>query len=190
MKQSPRWIGNSEGDILVARSNRHVSFLKFLWRYPVFLLAFGPPIFRPNEGIDATKGNVDFWAFFQVGWIVLIAVRAILRLATAHTIFIPQQVRSIFRYSFFLGLLFLASALYSPSHFVSAAYSILYFLTWICVVEFVVDTYKNPPNWIQCLLHLRLILSLLFLVDLITLLFNPILVMHVIPGIGIRLLGG
>jgi len=190
MKQSPRWIGNSEGEIPVATSNRRVSFLKFLLRYPVFLLAFGPPVFRSNAGIDATKGIVDFWAFFQVGWIALIAVRAILRLASSHTIFMPQQVRSILRYAFFLGLLFLASAAYSPSRLVSAAYSILYFLTWICVVEFVVDTYKNPPDWMQCLLHLRLILFLLFLVVLITLFFNPIIVMAVIPSIGIRLTGG
>ena len=190
MKQSPQWIGNSEGDIPVARSKRSVSFLKFLWRYPVFLLAFGPPIFRPLEGIDATKGNVDFWSFFQVGLLSLIAVRAILRLSSSQTIFMPPQVRSILRYAFFLGLLFLASAAYSPSRLVSAAYSILYFLAWICVVEYIVDVFRNPPDWIQCLLYLRLILFLLFLVVLITLLFNPILVMSYMPGVGIRLGGG
>ncbi len=190
MNQSPQWIGNNEGDIQAAISNNRISFLKFLWRYPVFLLAFGPPIFRSNQGIDATKGNVDFWSFLQVGLLALIAARAIKRLAFAHSIFMPQQVRSILRYVFFLGLIFLASAAYSPSRIVSAAYSFLYLIAWICVVEFVADTYKNPADWIQCLFHLRLILFLLFLVVLITLVFNPLLVMKVIPGVGIRLMGG
>jgi O-antigen ligase len=141
-------------------------------------------------GIDATKGIIDIWAVFQVSWLALIALRAIRRLASAQTIHMPKLVRSIFRYAFILGLLFLASAVYSSSHSVSAAYSVIYFLTLICVVEFVVDSYKNPPDWIQCLLYLRLILSLLFLLVLITLVFNPILVMMLIPGVGIRLGGG
>jgi hypothetical protein len=174
----------------VARSHRRVSFLKFLLQYPVFLLAFGPPIFRPNEGIDATKGNVDFWAFFQVGWIVLIAVRALLRLLSAREILVPKPIRSILRLFFILGLLFMSSVAYSPSRSVSAAYTALYFLAVICVVEFVIDAYRNPPDWMQCLMHFRLICFLLFILVLSTLLFKPIVVMVMIPGIGIRLGGG
>jgi O-antigen ligase len=166
-----------------------MSFLRFLLRYPIFLLAFGPPLFRPNTGIDATKGVIDFWAFLQVGVLSVIAIRAILRLVAAESILIPRQIRSILRLAFFLGLLFLASAVYSPSHIVSAAYAIFYLLTIICVAEFVVDVYWNPPNWIECLFHLRHISLLLLAVVLLTLAIKPVLVLVVIEGAGIRLLG-
>jgi hypothetical protein len=91
---------------------------------------------------------------------------------------------------FILGLLFMASTIYSPSRFVSAAYAFLYLLTVICVVEFVIDAYRHPPYWVQCLMHLRMILFLLFILTLCTLLFNPLMVMTYMPGVGVRLVGG
>jgi O-antigen ligase len=177
-------------EIMERPSSRKLSFLRFLWRYPVFLLAFGPPIFRPNSGIDATKGIVDFWAFFQVGWIGLIALRAGYRMASAQTIQIPNQVRSILKLFLVLGILFLISAVYSPSHPVSAAYAILFLLTLICVVEFIVDSYRNPPDWMQCLFNLRMITFLLIILVFFTIPVAPTIVMGVGKGIGLRLGGG
>jgi hypothetical protein len=141
-------------------------------------------------GIDATKGVIDFWAFIQVGLLCAVSARAIWRLSAAQSIRIPKQVQSIYKMAFFLGLLFLASSVYSTIHLVSAAYSILYILTLICVVEFIADVNNYPPNWMQCLFHLRLIVFLLFVLVLLTLTFNPTIVMAVIPGVGIRLGGG
>jgi O-antigen ligase len=158
-------------------------------RYPVFLLAFGPPIFR-SEAIDATKGVIDIWSFFQVGLLAAIAIRAIYRLVSAESILIPKQVRSILKLAFLLGLLYLASAVYSSSRIVTSAYSVLYLLTLICVVEFVADAYKDPPDWIQCLFHLRLIALLLLAVVILTLPFAPSMVFSFVEGAGIRLLGG
>ena len=166
-----------------------LSFLKFFLRYPIFLLAFGPPLLR-SQAIDATAGVIDFWSFLQVGWLSLIAIRAIWRLASAQSIFIPKQIRSVLQYAFFLGLLFLASAAYSPSPLVSAAYSILYLLSLICVVEFIVDVYRDPPNWMECIFQLRRIA--LFQVGIVFLIlpFNRESVMWFVPGVGIRLIGG
>jgi len=190
MTQLEPYIDDSDRKDFNERPSKRISFMRFFQRYPIFLLAFGPPIFRPSAGIDATKGVVDFWAFLQVGLLSVVAFRASWRLAAAQTILIPRQIRSILKLAFFLGLLFIASSLYSNSRTVSAAYSILYFLTWISVVEFIVDVYRNPPNWMQCIFQLRLISFLLFGVVLFTLLFAPQLVLYVLPGAGIRLLGG
>src|ERR1039458_7526330 len=114
MNQSTRWIDNDESVIPEAQPSRRLSSLKFFMRYPIFLLMFGPPIFRSSAGIDATKGNVDIWAFIQVGWLSLFAIRAILRLVAARSIFLPKSIRSILRLAFILGLLYLASVAYSP----------------------------------------------------------------------------
>jgi O-antigen ligase len=103
---------------------------------------------------------------------------------------IPQQIRSILKYAFFLGLLYLASTAYSPSRFTTAAYSCLYFLTLICVVEFVADVYRNPPDWVQCLFQLRIIAILLLITVLVTLAFNPFLVLISAETGTMRLLGG
>lgn len=172
------------------RSSGKLPLRRFLLRYPVFLLALGPPIFRPNAGIDATKGVIDFWAVLQVGWIGIIGLRAMMRLASAQTILIPKQTRSILRLFFILGLLFLASAEYSPSRSVSAAYAVLYFLTFFSVAEFVVDAYKYPPDWMQCLFHIRTIFSLLYLLVLFTIPFAQELVMNAEAGVGLRMGGG
>ncbi len=159
-------------------------------RYPIFLLALGPPIFRSGAGIDATKGVIDFWAVLQVAWIGLIAIRAMKRLAFAQSILIPKQVRSILRLLFILGFLFVASAEYSPGRLVSAAYAILYLLTVICMAEFIADTYKNPIDWMQVIFHFRTIFFLLFILVIITIFFDPGIVLYVLPGVGIRLVGG
>jgi O-antigen ligase len=163
--------------------------MRFLMRYPVFLLAFGPPIFRSTKGIDITQGQVDVWSFLQAGLLGAVALRAIGRLAAAKSILIPPKIQSILKYVFFLGLLFLASVIYSPSRLATAAYSFLYLLTIICVAEFIVDVYRNPPDWVQCLFCLRFILFLLLVVVCLALAVNPELVMVVLPGEGIRLLG-
>jgi len=70
------------------------------------------------------------------------------------------------------------------------AYSGLYFLSFACVVEFVVDIYRTPPNWMQCLLHLRLIALLLLSLDLIVLYFNPKLVIGNLGEAGLSFGGG
>jgi O-antigen ligase len=158
-------------------------------RYPIFFLAFGPPLFR-SGGIDITQGQVDVWSFLQVGLLGTVAARVVLRLAAAESIFIPQKIRSILKYALFLDLLFLVSATYSPSSLATAAYSFLYLLTIICVAEFIVDVYRNPPDWVQCLFHLRFISFLLLAVVLFALAVNTDLVMQVLPGVGIRLRGG
>src|ERR1035437_4551858 len=152
MQQSARWIDSNDYEVPGAQHPRRLSFLKFLMRYPIFLLAFGPPIFRSRGalvGVDTSQAHFDFWSIFQVGWISLIALRAILRLAAARSILIPKQIRSILKLAFFLGLLLLASVAYSPGRIVSAEFTILYFLILICVVEFIVDAYRNPPDWMQ-----------------------------------------
>ncbi|MGD0548646.1 MAG: O-antigen ligase family protein, partial [Terracidiphilus sp.] len=183
-------IDNAASDWAGPRRFTRLTYFKLLTRYPIFLLFFGPPIFRSNQGIDATKGSLDLWSFFQVALLAAVAFRAVLRLAANQAIIIPKQTQSILRLAIFLGVLFLASAAYSPSHLVSAAYAILYLMTMICVLEFVVDIYRNPPDWMQCLLILRLSSLFLFGLVLLTLLVSPTSVMNVIPGVGIRLSGG
>lgn len=190
MMQSARWADDDRCGADRARQSKRLSFFKFLRRYPIFLLAFGPPIFRPLKGIDVTQGVVDFWSFIEVGLLGAITLRAIGRLSTAKSIIIPKQIRSIFKYAFFLGLLYLASTAYSPSRFTTAAYSILYFFTMICVVEFVADVDLNPPDWVQCLFQLRLIAIILLITVLSTLAFNPVLVLFFAEGGTMRLLGG
>lgn len=167
---------------------RYRSLLKFFVRYPIFLLAFGPPIFR-THGIDATQGKIDFWSVLQVGWLFLIAVRAIRRLLSARLILIPKQIQSILRLAFILGLLYLASAIYSPSPAISAAYSVLYLLTMICVLEFIVDTYQNSLSWVECLFQLRRVSLLLLILVALTILFHTSGSYEVLPGEGVRSIG-
>lgn len=170
--------------------SRHLSAVKFFTRYPLFLLFFGPPLFRPVTGIDATRGQIDIWSLFQVGLLCLVAFRAIIRLTSAQFIVIPRQIRSILRLSFFLGLLFLISVAYSPSRVLSAAYSVFYFLALICLVEFIADVYRTPPNWMQCLFQIRFGALLLLVLVLLTLAVDAPLVLTVIGEAGIRLTGG
>ena len=176
-------------EALRVEPSRRRSFLRFLGRYPIFFLAFGPPLLR-SGAIDATRGRIDFWSVFQVCLIASIALRAIYRLASAESILIPRQIRSILRFALFLGLLFLASAAYSPSRRVSLAYSVAYFLTFACIVEFIVDVYWTPPNWLQCLFHLRFIALLLLALDFIVLPFDSKLVLEYMEGSGLHFGGG
>lgn len=180
-------VGNHQP--IEVRPGANLSLLSTLKRYPIFLLAFGPPLIR-SAGVDATKGMIDVWSFVQVGLLVVVAIRAIYRLISAEAVLIPKRIRSILNLMFLLGLVFLVSAIYSPSRLVSAAYSIFYLLNLICITEFTVDTYKNPPNWMQFVFHLRLIAFLLFILVLAVLPFAPQIVFTYIQGAGIRLLGG
>jgi O-antigen ligase len=82
------------------------------------------------------------------------------------------------------------SVTYSPGRVISAEYCVLYFLNLICVIEFIVDVYRNPPNWMQCISQIRLVALLLFAVVLVTLYFDPGFVLVQLQGAGIRLLGG
>lgn len=190
MRLSTQQIDNDKVDGLGFKPPRRPTYFQFMRRYPIFILFFGPPIFRSSQGIDATRGGLDLWAFFQVAVLAAVAFRAVLRLSSDQAILIPKRIQSVLRLAFILGLLFLTSAVYSPSHLVSAAYAFLYLMTLVCVLEFIVDIYRKPPDWMQCLLMIRLSSLILFGVVLLTLLVSPKTVMNVIPGIGIRLSGG
>jgi len=189
MRLSAEWIDNSECETRGPQPGRRLSFMRFLMRYPIFLLALGPPVFRSARGIDITEGQVDIWSFLQVGLLGAVTMRAVLRLTATEAIFIPKQIRSVLKFAFLLGLLFLASTIYSPSRLTTAAYSIFYIFTWICIVGFIADVYRNPPEWMQCLFHLRFISFLLLAVVFFVLTVDPRLVMQVLPGEGIRLRG-
>lgn len=189
MKQSAERFDKSRCQPPEIPPHRRPSFLRFLMRYPLFVLAFGPPVFRTG-GVDVTEGKLDVWSFLQTGLLFAVAGWAILRLATARSILIPREVRSVLKYGFLLSLLFMVSTVYSPSRVSTGAYSILYFLTWLCIVEFIADAYRNPPDWVQCVLQLRLIAFLLFVLVLACLAIDPFMVMALLPGVGIRLAGG
>ena len=193
MTQSVRWMGSSESEFPAVKPSRRLSSLKFLQRYPIFLLALGPPIFRENgalKGFDTSQAHFSFWNVFQVAWIALPTARAIIRLISARSLRIPRQIQTVLRLAFFLGLLYMISVIYSPGRAVSAEFSVLYFGTMICVTEFIVDVYRNPPNWVQCLFQLRGLSFFSLIVILATLLFDPPMVLSNIPGVGIRLTGG
>jgi hypothetical protein len=193
MKQSAQRIINGNPERLEEKPSQRLSFLKFFARYPILLLLFGPPIFRASDalkGVDTSQAHFDLWNIFQVGWLAVPTARAIFRLIFAQSLSIPKQIQAVLRLALFLGLLYLISAIYSPGRVVSAEFAILYFFTMICVVEFVVDVYRNPPNWVQCLFQLRLVAVLGLIIILLTLPFRPALVLNVIQGAGIRLLGG
>jgi len=170
-----------------------LSSLKFFLRYPIFLLAFGPPEFKSPSalaGVDTSQAHFDLWNVLQVAWLSVIALRAIIRLGTARSILIPKQIQSILKLPLFLGILFLLSVVYSPGRVISTEYVFLYFLNLICMVEFIVDAYRDPPNWMQCIFQLRLVALLLLVAVLLALVFAPSLVMAVVPGSRIRILGG
>lgn len=191
MRRSAQWTHNGKSDARGAIASRRISFLRFLLRYPIFLLAFGPPIFRLyTESIDVSRGKIDIWSVIQVSLICTVATRAIWRLAVAQSVFLPKRIRSILILAFILGAFYLASTIYSPSRITSAAYSILYFLTLICVFEFILDVYRNPPNWLQSLFHLRLIALLLYFLALAAFIINPAIAIAGTPELGMRLGGG
>jgi len=82
------------------------------------------------------------------------------------------------------------STVYTTDRITTVAYSICYFLTLICMVEFIVRVCWNPPNWMQCLYQLRLIAALLMVLVFLTLYFNSGLVLTSDIDAGIRFMGG
>jgi len=190
MKTVSKGIGANVSTSLMGQPSARMPFISFLMRYPIYLLAFGPPTFRSSVGIDATKGVLDVWAFIQAFWIAAITFISIYRILTAGIIYIPQKIRNILILATILGLLFSLSALYSPSRSVSFAYSLLYFMTLISIIAFIADAYISPPDWMQCLLYMRRIMLVLYAMIIIALIVDPKEVMVYIPGVGIRLGGG
>lgn len=171
--------GNKKAIFSSVSGPRRMSTIRFFLSYPMFLLAFGPPEFKPPViGVDTSQAHFDVWNVFQVGWISAIALRAIIRLTTARSIVMPRQIRSVLKIAFILGVLFAVSVLYSPGRVISAEYCVLYFLNLACVVEFIAGAQRNPPDWIQCIFQLRLVALLLVAAVLLTLFVAPILVLH------------
>jgi O-Antigen ligase len=176
--QSVRTRKSSPGQF----SSRRLPWLRFFRRYPIFLLAFGPPLFRALDkyaGTDTSQTHFDIWTIIQVGLLGVVALRALLRLSTAHSIRLTAPVRSVIKYALFLGLLFSISIIWSPGRAVSSAFNL------ICVAEFLVDTYRRPPDWMQCLFAMRLVSLLLMLLVAIAIVVAPYLVLG-----GMRLTGG
>jgi len=166
-----------------------LSRFRFLLRYPILLLAFGPPELK--EGVAGASGShFDYWNLLQASWLAAISLRAIYRLLFSKSIRIPQQTRSILKYFAILGVLFLFSVAYSPVPAVSLQFLVLYILNLICVVEFLVDVYHNPPDWIQFLFAIRFIYLVLVVLVFVVLPFEPTWVMVTVEGHGIRLEGG
>ncbi|MGD0891229.1 MAG: O-antigen ligase family protein [Terracidiphilus sp.] len=193
MTESAQWIGATQTGSRELRSPVRLSTLRFLLRYPIFLLAFGPPILRPNKtfaGVDTSQSHFDLWSILQVGWLFAIALRALIRMSFDHQILLSRQARSILKYVLFLGLVLTMSITYSPGPALSAEFSVLYFVTWVCIVEFLSDAYHDPPNWLQCLFTVRLLLLLLMALVAICFVVQPSLVMEMKEGQGIRLGGG
>lgn len=191
MTQTAQWIDKSNSGFDAVRPARRLSFLGFFLRYPVFLLAFGPPQFKASVvGVDTSQAHFDFWNIITVGWLFAISLRAFHRLATARAVLIPRQIQSILKYLLFLGLLFVVSVTYSPGRTVSAEFCVLYFLNAVCVVEFLVDAYSNPPDWMDALFKVRSIALILLVIVLVCLPIEPAYVMNVTKDTGLRLMGG
>ena len=181
----------AEFDPVEERASGDRSRLGFFFRYPIFLLAFGPPVFKTTVvGVDTSQAHFDLWNVFQVAWVSAVALRAMLRLASYKPILVAKEVRGILKPAFILGLLFAGSVTYSSGRIVSAEYAVLYFLTWICVAEFIVDAFRTPPDWFECLLQLRMAALVLMGMVMATLFVAPALVLYVQPGEGVRLMGG
>jgi O-antigen ligase len=67
---------------------------------------------------------------------------------------------------------------------------VFYFLTIICVLEFIVDAYRNPLNWVESLFQLRRITLFLLILVALTILFHTSDAYEVSPGAGVRTIGG
>jgi len=185
--QTAHLIDGSDRQSPAAGAHKSLSALRFFLRYPIFLLAFGPPEFKPPiVGVDTSQAHFDAWNVIQVAWLSVIALRAMLFLAGGRPTRITRQIRSVLRLAFVLGLLFLASVAYSPGRVISAEYCLLYFLNLACIAEFISDAYSDPPDWMQCVFQLRLVSILLTVTVLLTSVVTPNLV---IQGGG-RLMGG
>jgi len=193
MAQSMQSIGSGEAESAVSRPARKSSYLKLLLRYPILLLASGPPYAMVPADLhgnyDPTQPHYDFWILFRVALLFVVAARAVYRLASAPSLLIPRSSRTVLSLAFFLGVLFAISSVYSSGRTLTIEYAFMYLLTLICVVEFLVDVYQDPPDWMHFVFGLRFIcLASLFLL-LLVLPFNPQLgIMN--THYGFRLLGG
>jgi hypothetical protein len=193
MTQSGQWIEGAQARSPKPRSSTHLSTISFLIRYPIFLLVFGPPVFRASgkfAGVDTSQAHFDLWSVIQVGWLSAIALRAIIRMCFVERVILSRRIGSVLKYPLFLGLVFVATIVYSPGRIISAEFSILYFLTLICVVEFLVDARQHPPDWMQFIFVFRRILLVLLGVVILWLPIQPGAVMGYVEGAGIRLSGG
>jgi hypothetical protein len=190
MNQSAPWTGTGELQFQAAKRLRRRSSIEFLWRYPILLLAFGPPAFKGTVAGDTSQAHFDIWNVIQVCWLFAISLRAISRLVYLPSVRIPRQIQSILKYFLFLGLLFMASVVYSPGRIVSSEFLVLYSLNLICLVEFLVDVYQDPPDWMECLFQLRRIAIVLMILVLLCLPIRPGYVMTSVAGSGLRLMGG
>src|SRR6185437_1704892 len=171
--------------------SRRLPWLRFFLRYPIFILAFGPPLFRAvgkYTGADTSQAHFDLWTIIQLGLLGAVALRALLRLTKTRSIRLTAPVRSVIKYAIALGLLFAVSVVWSPGRVVSLAYTVIYFLILICVAEFLVDTYRKPPDWMQCLFAMRLVSLLLMSLVAVAVVVTPTAVL--IYDRGIRLAGG
>lgn len=169
------------------------SYLNLLLRYPILLLASGPPYPMVAADIhgnyDPSLPHYNYWNIFRVALLFVVAARATYRLASTHSVAIPRPARSILAFAFFLGALFVISSVYSSGHTLTIEYAFLYLLTLICVLEFLVDAYRNPPDWMNILFGLRFICLASLLLLLLVVPFKPQLgIMN--THYGIRLLGG
>ncbi len=127
----------------------------------------------------------------QVAWIGAIALCASVRLLKKGTLALTKRSRSVLALMIALGVLFVISVLYSQGRTLSAEFSLLYFADLICIIEFVIDTYTNPPDWLQCIFQLRLVAIILNLLVLICIAIQPALVMNGDPySSEVRLMGG
>lgn len=139
-------------------------------------------------GADTSKAHFDLWTIIQLGLLGAVALRALLRLTKTRSIRLTAPVRSVIKYAIALGLLFAVSVVWSPGRAVSLAYTVIYFLILICVAEFLVDTYRKPPDWMQCLFAMRLVSLLLMSLVAVAVVVTPTAVL--IYDRGIRLAGG
>lgn len=182
-----RWSGGARLD--ASRTGRNRSTLRFLLRYPIFLLALGPPVLRTaGVGTDTSQAHADLWSVLQVTWIGAVAANAIYRIRSS--MFIPPQVQGIIRTALLLGVLFAVSILYSPGRTVSAEFALLYFMTWVVVVQFVSDTYTNTQDWIEALRALRRVCVSSYLLIIAVFIISPSMVFTTENGQAFRLTGG
>jgi hypothetical protein len=191
MQQAVPWVRTKRSSPPGQPSSRRLPWTRFFLRYPIFFLAFGPPILRSIDkynGADTSQAHFDLWTIIQVGLIGVIGLRALLRLSSVRSIRLISPVRSVIKYAVFLGALFAISIAWSPGRAVSSAFTFIFFLNLVAVAEFLVDTYQRPPDWMQCLFALRLVSLLLMLLVGMAIVVAPTLVVDLAGGM--RLAGG
>lgn len=165
------------------------SLFGFMLRYPIFLLAFGPPVLRTGKvGTDTSQAHADVWSVLQVAWIGAVTANALYRLRSK--ILIPPRIQLIIRTGLLLGLLFAISVLYSPGRTISAEFAMIYFMTWAVIVQFVSDSYTNSIDWTVALRALRAVCLSSYILILVVLVVSPGMVFTTENGQTLRLTGG